>query len=170
MLELLKLSNLSARAAEGGAAGAWLSDWKNSPEPGTAPLHWAAWECRSPISRCWRKRQPSSGPDDSIPGHSIPRARWRSISARSDITPAAILPLKLFPWDRGRPAIQAALTFIADGCVYCLRAGGTPSVPGKSLSSYILKFAACLLLALLLAANHAAGTRHTGRQLVAVSW
>ena len=43
---------------------------------------------------------------------------------------------------------QATLTLTRDGCVCCLRAGGTPAVPVKSLNGYLLKIAACVLLAI----------------------
>ena len=42
---------------------------------------------------------------------------------------------------------QATLPLTVDGCVCRLRAGGTPAVPAKSLSGYILRLAACSLLA-----------------------
>ena len=42
---------------------------------------------------------------------------------------------------------QVTLPSTADRCVCCLQAGGAPAVPGKSLSSFILTFVACLLFA-----------------------
>ncbi len=42
---------------------------------------------------------------------------------------------------------QVTLPLTVDGCVCGLRADGTPAVPLKSFSGYMLKFAACLLFA-----------------------
>src|SRR5258707_848013 len=147
---------------------AWLSDWKNWRESEDYTVLSVAWVCRSPISRCWQKRQPNSGPVDSIPGHSIPRARWRFISAPSDITQSANLPPKLFPGTAGVPPAPSRIAFYCRWLRLLFAGGRDARGPRDELGWFHTDIRGLPSFCLLLLAYDNARARHACRKLVAV--